>query len=627
MYTLKKKKNTKIAYLVLALFFLISCAMPLKISAEEPKAKYEAVLLIDVSWSMNTSDETKMTIEAARAFAYYYPSYADLYLSLVIYSSDASIVLEKVNVCTEEGMAQYQACLDRIKDGSIQEDFPNVQVWSGLTHMGKAMELAKEVLDKSTADKKATLLFTDGNVNLMYAADEAVSEQAVISVSDEFGKQSIPVYCVGLNADGTVDEDFLKSVSDKTGGETRICTTVEELDSLFAKVFSLFVSGSYFDEENVTEYETSPDVKTEHGVNIYGQATKEVNVSLVCTSEIHVFYVKSPDGASVVNVNTSTGEEKIDKTKCAINRNANGKVVNIKLTDPADGTWTIGMMSQTPGTVKVSEIYTNNLEVKCERPAEIEAGDKADFIARVYNSETGALLDNERMYNDSTLVVTATHTESGTSETFQGKYSKKDNGYSVQINLKEIGSYDITYSIENSQFVIESSDSLVTIEGAPNSGPIIIVCIIVAVVLIVLAIIAFLYIKKRMLIRINFRVKMVYADEDGNNNEIVYAVSKFAGKKNVKGKMPLSTVLNNNILSRYSHGDIDDSDERKKIISDLSDKIMLVGDPFKNEFKILTEDGKKYTFSRNQTRVPIKIDDKEYYIYFGNTTSFPNSDV
>lgn len=601
--------------------------MTLGVSAEqESRAEYETVLLIDVSWSMNLSDETRLAIEAARAFAYYYPSYADLYISLVIYSSDACTVLEKVNVCTDAGMKQYQACLDKIKDGSIQNDFPAVQVWAGLTNMGKAMELAKGILDKSTADKKATLLFTDGKVDLEKPTDEAASEQAVISVSDAFMGQGIPVYCVGLNADGTVDEKFLKSISDKTGGETRVCTTDAELDGLFAKVFSLFVTGSYFDEDKVTEYETSPDVKTEHSLNIYGQAIKEVNVALVCTSEIHQFYVKSADGTEVVNVDVTAGSENIDATKCAINRNANGKVVNIKLSNPSDGTWTVGMLSQTPGTVKVSEIFTNNLDIRCELPAEIEEGKKVELLAKVYNSESNTLIENERLYKDSALVVRATHIESGKSETFKGKYDSKQGGYTVKISLDEIGLHEITYSFENAQFIAESYDGTVVLEGPPPVAAIITTCAIIFGALVVLAVAAFIYIKKRMLIRINFRVKVVCTDEDGNNAEVVYAVSKFAGKKNVKGKMLLSEVLNSRILTHYSHGDIEDDDARLAMINKVGAKITLAGDPFKNGFKILVEGGKKYEFSKNQTNVPLKIDGESYRVCFGNTTSFRNSD-
>ena len=106
------KKTIRICAVLMALAMLVSL-FAIGIGAASESDSYEIVLLLDTSGSMQSeSDPTHISVDSARAFAYYRPSYTDMYVSLVAYNTTAYTVAESLNVSTDNGMNRYQEALD-----------------------------------------------------------------------------------------------------------------------------------------------------------------------------------------------------------------------------------------------------------------------------------------------------------------------------------------------------------------------------------------------------------------------------------------------------------------------------------------------------------------------------------
>ncbi len=447
------KKATRALAAFLALVMLLSlCAVG---AAAEEKKVYEAVLIIDTSGSMDQSDppdasnnNARMSIESARAFAYYYPTYADLYITVVVFGGSVGVAIEKVNVSTEAGMLQYEAALDAIaNDYQNTDTLPGYDCWTGATDTGSAVAKANEILKKSTADKSAVVLFTDGKTEVWsgYQIDEAATNASVQKAKDsatELGSRSTPVYCVGLDyRGGNIDKEFLNSLSKASNGEARVCSTAAEVRDLFAEIYSLFMGDGEVIED---EYEILPGVETTHTVDIYGDAIREASVALFADTPITKYTVKTPSGLVAVNVDTTIGKVEINQKLCKVESSSNNEMINIKLIYPTDGNWVIGMTSNTPGRVEVRQINLYNLIVDSNAPEKVVAGNTYKFSAALYNEDTKTAITNTRVYANSNCEVLISAAGGGANNVGGATLNGAKTGFDYETVLNTPGKYDVT---------------------------------------------------------------------------------------------------------------------------------------------------------------------------------------
>ena len=447
------KKTIRNCAVLMALAMLVSL-FAIGIGAASESDSYEIVLLLDTSGSMQSeSDPTHISVDSARAFAYYRPSYTDMYVSLVAYNTTAYTVAESLNVSTDSGMNRYQEALDSIDDNTIG----TFKCWKGMTNIGDAMQKAEAILSKSTATHKAVLLFTDGKTEVnsfsykgnSYSGTEAVEKciECAQTLATSFGSQGIRVYCAGLDTSGeNLDRSFLESLSGVSKGTTAVCANATEVSTLFAKIFADFLGGQS-GEKN--DYDLLPNVETSHTANIYGQIIKEANISLISSSAISYFKVIAPDGTVAVEIGESSNT--LNANLCSVDKTENNMLINVKLLRPMDGDWKVVMMSKTAGKVTLNQVYLYDLSLDCTIPTRVGAGEELSFAAKFINDESSSAITNKRIYSDSTMSVKITDLNAGTTKTLTGSLDSSGLAFNFKQAMDTCGKFKIECTIENPQ--------------------------------------------------------------------------------------------------------------------------------------------------------------------------------
>ncbi len=480
--------NMKKLLALFIVFVLVLCAIPFTAAAAEESSadtteSVEIVLLLDVSGSMEQADPltstlSRVSIEAAQQFVFNYPTSADMYIKVIPYNYQVYEGFDSVNVSTESGMMQYVENMQLILHdyNSVRPDdpkfnqednLPGFRCWWYQTDIGGALEAATKVVTESTADKQAVILFTDGRIELANDEQEAISAQKAADSSQTLDSLGVPIYCVGLNKNNSVDEDFLRGLSDTKNapGKTTVVTKATELTGVFQEIYTYLFDNSLLDED-VDEIVVSPDVEEHKSLRIYGQAVKEANISLTSNAALHSIKVTAPANAGggqvvVANVDlTKTGSLTMNFNGCVINTTPSHSTATIKLLNPVDGDWTISLTGEA-STVMVSNIYLFDLTLHENLSTEkIYVDDLLSFNTAIYNAETNTHIKSAELYTGSTATATVINRATSANELFVGTLNSAQNGFDFSVACKAPGVHEIGMSIVHDQFAIQTQKTV-----------------------------------------------------------------------------------------------------------------------------------------------------------------------
>ncbi len=463
----------KVFALVLAMVLAMG-AFSVSVAAEEAADKIdsvEIVILLDTSGSMNNADPervfedgtaTRVAIEAAQQFVFNYPTETDMLIKVVPYNYGAYSGFDFVNVSTPDGLNEYMDQMQKIlNDDETNNLVPEIQCWRYQTDIGRVMKIASNALADSTADKSAVILFTDGKIELSSDEEEKKSFDKAMESRSILESNNVPIYCVGLNYNNSVDEEFLKSLSDSevTPGKTTVVTKASELSGVFQEIYTYLFEDSMLDAET-DSIEVSPDVAEEKDIRIYGQAVREANISLMSSAPLYTLKVTTPSGVVVADVDYKNNKENIDTKYCVIDATASHVTANIKLLNPMDGNWTIAVTGQR-STVMVSKIYLFDLKLHSDITADkAYVGEEFKFSTTIYNAESDTHVTSEGLYSGesgATAIANVVNTLTNESAIYSGTLNSAGTGYDFSVPFSAPGTYRFDLAIKHAQFEIEGT--------------------------------------------------------------------------------------------------------------------------------------------------------------------------
>jgi hypothetical protein len=473
-----------VGFIALTLFIL---NIPADYAANQNDDAIEIVVLFDVSGSMNYADPppnwplshagVRVSTEAVRLFASLRPTFADTHISFVAFCYFVEPLVESVNIRTEGGMVQFRAAIDALTS-DIWDDTANqfaanrrnerFRPWQYTTNIGGALREAYEILERSTAAKKVVLLFTDGKIDMGAGVALEPYIQLANTYRDRFASADIPVYTIGLNADGTVDIDFLNDLSERTGALPAFVTpsgaTMGNHPTLGTMLVDFFrnVFADIMDAPPPPPSEPwgtiGPTGLILNTVNIYGTAVKEVNITLSSSAAFSVQQVLTPNGINIID----------SRDRVMIDTSA--MITNVKIIEPdLDGEWTIEIAGQ-PGTiVSASEISLFDLSLRTSVPnnVTVDFGETLDFRAFLYNNDRNIVVTTRQVYIDSISRTHATvHDGRGILvDEAVGVLTPASDGFGFAFAFDRPGTYEITAHMTNNQIRAVSEPITVTVRG------------------------------------------------------------------------------------------------------------------------------------------------------------------
>lgn len=342
------------------LFILLLLPAAAAEEASAPTAnRYNIMLVLDASGSLNSTDPRGYRFDAVNLFANLLPEEGNV-VGGVVFSTDIDREVVPVHIGSQEE-----------KDALVQS-LRTVYYPGGWTNIGKGLSAAADLLAEHGDESlpSAVILFSDGNT-AMYTEEE--TRQAVARRDEAVSRlteSEIPVYSICLNAVGTADGAEMQAISDQTGGVYAEVREASDLNGVLQIFYELIYGSS-----TVT---LADDVFPAEGLletpfTVPGFGVEEVNIVLLGRAS-DVSLVRPDNSVTVPEVNIYDSFS------------------SVKLTEFDPGEWTLQTRGVSGDRIRIEVIYNTNLSVALSmfnedswpnEPEEFAGGDLISFRAKL----------------------------------------------------------------------------------------------------------------------------------------------------------------------------------------------------------------------------------------------------
>ncbi|MCD8105068.1 MAG: VWA domain-containing protein [Lachnospiraceae bacterium] len=332
-------------FLKMAAAVLLACMLvcfPSCADATE-STSMDVILVLDLSGSMKYNDENHISQSGAKMFIDMMESTGSR-AGLVAFSDELVETYSLTSLSTADDKTALKNVIDSLS-------------YDGDTDIGTALETAVSMLTSATdvGNKKAIIFFTDGAIDLPNASAgeseaEAESLSKTQSAMTTAASSGIPIYTIGLNANGNADTELISEIASSTGATSDIVTSASELPEIFSNIFADFVESEINDLGNITI--SSADTYESVGFSIPNDSVLEANIVMITSSDTGKVTdilltdpsgnTLSPDGSSIILT-------------------TDDNYSNIKLVGPSSGSWVLQIKGDAGCEVHVNLIYNYDI--------------------------------------------------------------------------------------------------------------------------------------------------------------------------------------------------------------------------------------------------------------------------
>jgi len=484
-------------------------------------APIDAVLVLDASNSMATSDPQKIGNEAMRLFIDMLPVQGD-----------------RVGIVSYTDVVQREKALLEIQSQTDKEELKTFigQLGRGAyTDTAVGVTEAVNMLQRSaqTGREPMIVLLADGNTQLNTTKSKTL-EQSQQELADSVQKAKdagIPVYTIGLNADGKLNQAELEKIATDTSGKSFVTDSADDLPGILSEIFASHQQLNVVPLDSLTGNGDFQDVK----ISVPNANVLEANVSITSAQKVEL-KLKDPSGAEVTIPSD------------AVTLSTSKTYSLLKMIKPQEGDWTLSVKGADKDQIDINLVFNYDLELATAplSGSSYGKGDKVDVAA--YLTSGGTKLDSPELYAtmQGSLVVKDEDTGTETSVPMTLDGTQFDGSY----ELPEAHKYTLTVRAEADSFYRESAPiSIDAASGAVSGGagtetekkfPLIPV-ILGVLGLILLAVIAFFVMKYLKKANKGFVGQMVIEIRDENTGERSYP--QYKKLNTYKGRLNLHQLL------------------------------------------------------------------------------------
>lgn len=525
--------------LLLILFMAAAPFASLQASAATSAAPshIDAVLLIDVSNSMNKSDKNKIANEAMKMFIDMLSAQGDK-VGIVAYTD---------KVQREKALLQISSAGDK----QDLKDFIDGLSRGPYTDIAVGMEEAVKVLENGSdpGHEPMIVMLADGNNDLDESSGrtQSQSDQELDAAIETAKQKGYPVYTIGLNADGKLNKEILAGLSDKTGGKAFTTDSADDLPQILSEIFASHLKLKVVPVQSITA-NGSYQVVT---VNVPNSSVLEANISIMSSQPVTA-KLTDPSGKSIA----------IPSDDVLLSKSSSYSL--IKLISPEQGDWKLQVKGVPKDKIDINLVFNYDLELKIDAlpsAATYKKGDKVEISSHLFSNGAQVTLSN--LYQDMKAVLLATDLDTGdvqeipldnSAAVFKGTFELKDSHeYELKVRAEESSFYresDVLKINAKTGTVATNTPAAGTkpggeepaLEKSPSKT---LYLIIGGVVLLLAAAVAFWLLRKNS--TRGFVGQMVVEVLDGNTGEKTYPqykkLSAFRGKFSLHQLLQLAPEL------------------------------------------------------------------------------------
>ncbi|WP_340011977.1 vWA domain-containing protein [Paenibacillus sp. FSL H7-0690] len=413
-------------------------------AATSAQSHIDAVLLIDVSNSMKTSDKNKIANEAMKMFIDMLSTQGDK-VGIVAYTDKVQREKALLQISSESDKQDLKDFIDGLDRGAY-------------TDIAIGVEEAVKVLQNGSdpSHEPIIVMLADGNNDFNKATGRTQSEsdkelKAAVEVAK---KNGYPIYTIGLNADGKLNKQSLADLSNETGGKAFSTDSADDLPQILSEIFASHLKLKVVPVQSITANGDYQDVT----VNVPNGSVLEANISIMSSQPVTA-KLTDPSGKEVA----------IPSNNVLLSKSSTYSL--IKLLSPEEGDWKLQVKGVPKDKFDINLVFNYDLELKIDAlpSATYKKGDKIDITSHLFSNGTQVTLSN--LYQDMKAVLLATDIDTGDVQEIE-----LDNSGAVfkgTFEVKESHNYELKVRAEESSFYRESAPVQISAKtgGAATTAP------------------------------------------------------------------------------------------------------------------------------------------------------------
>jgi len=338
-------------------------------------AQLDAVLVIDASGSMQETDPNKLGLEGVKLFVDMLSSSGNQ-VGIVTYGSEVDQTYPMTEIKTQDDR-------ERMKDfvSGISRELEYTDITAGL---GKAVSMLDQ-RNTAIGGSPIIIVFTDGNnaiggVKNRTDADIARDLASQISSSQAGG---YPIFTIGLNDNGKLNEAYLKDISDQTGGLAFATKDPDELPDILTQIFTAY---SNLKVQSMPTLVGTGDYE-EVVINIPNDNVLEANIATTSQQAVS-FKLQDPAGNDIAIPSSQVSYHEANTYHL------------IKIMKPMAGDWKLYVKGVAGDRINIDLVYNYDLDVEIE-PLSTTSFNKNDMLdIKAYLCLQGNIIDDDALYQN-----------------------------------------------------------------------------------------------------------------------------------------------------------------------------------------------------------------------------------
>jgi len=442
MLRIRKKRWLSGTLVLLALLTLLlpSALLPQAEAAQAQTSGIDAVLVADVSNSMNTSDRDKISNEAMKMFIDMLPTVGDK-VGIVAYTDQVEREKAMLEIQSDADKSNLKDFIDQLGRG------PYTDISVGVA---EAMNILSHGADPSHSPM--IVLLADGNndFNKSKGRTQAESDADLAKAVKDAQAKGIPVYTIGLNADGKLNKNALADLAKQTKGKSFITDTPDDLPQILSEIFADHAKLNVVKLPSVTGNGSYQEVT----VNVPNDSVLEANISIMSSKPVQV-QLSDPSGK---NVNLNSNEAKLSTSK---------SYSLVKLLKPQEGDWKLRVKGAPKDSIDINLLFNYDLQLVADpiKTKSYTKGDKIDLSARLENG--GQPLQDKDLYADMKATLIVNDKDAGKSE--EQPLKNTGSGFAGTFEVPDNHNYELIIRAEEDSFYRESAPIVINAGGTGGS--------------------------------------------------------------------------------------------------------------------------------------------------------------
>lgn len=418
---------------MLPVFLLILCIAAAPFGAARASAAsaapshIDAVLLIDVSNSMNKSDKNKIANEAMKMFIDMLSTQGDK-VGIVAYTDKVQREKALLGITSAGDKQDLKDFIDGLNRGPY-------------TDIAVGMEEAVKVLENGSdpGHEPMIVMLADGNNDLDEASGttQAQSDQELKAAIETAKQKGYPVYTIGLNADGKLNKEILAGLSDQTGGKAFTTDSADDLPQILSEIFASHLKLKVVPVPSITASGSYQEVT----VNVPNSSVLEANISIMSSQPVTA-KLSDPAGKSVA----------IPSDDVLLSKSSTYTL--IKLLSPEQGDWKLQVKGVPKDKIDINLVFNYDLELKIDAlPSQsYRKGDTVQISSHLFSN--GTEVTESSLYQEMKAVLLATDVDTGKVQEIPLDNSGAE--FKGAFEIKDSHEYDLKVRAEESSFYRES---------------------------------------------------------------------------------------------------------------------------------------------------------------------------